>query len=155
VKNGRVETTCARVLAERLHSNDREPDGTPRLWHIRRVARATPPEAQAVAWLHESLEVGAVSEQELLEAGLEMEELRALRLLSQSRASSSDDAYLAHLELIARAAGYAGRLARIVKIVDLDDRRRHPQVRPDGWSPPYGRALAMLIEAGLAQPVVS
>ncbi|HEY7076306.1 MAG TPA: hypothetical protein VH418_13085 [Solirubrobacteraceae bacterium] len=142
-----METTYARALAERLHSGDREPDGTPLLWHIRRVAGATPREGQAIAWLHEALENGAISEQALLEDGLGSEELRALRLLSRSRASSSDRAYLAHLELIAHAAGYAGELARMVKIADLEDRRRHPLVREGGWSPPYGRGLARLLEA--------
>ena len=103
-----METTEAQALAERLHSGDREPDGTPLLWHIRRVAHTTPQDGQAVAWLHEALETGAVSEQALLEDGLGSEELRALRLLSRSRASSADRAYLAHLELIAQAAGPRG-----------------------------------------------
>jgi hypothetical protein len=139
-----VETTRARALAERLHSDDREPDGTPLLLHIRRVAEATPPAARSVAWLHEALESGAISEHELLRDGLGSEELRALRLLSRSRASRSERAYLAHLELIADAAGVAGELARMVKIADLDDRRRHPLARGDGWSPPYARALRQL-----------
>jgi hypothetical protein len=142
-----VETTRARALAERLHSDDREPDGTPLLLHIRRVARATPPAARAMAWLHEALEMGAISEHELLRDGLGTEELRALRLLSRSRASRSERAYLAHLELIADAAGHAGELARMVKIADLDDRRRHPLARADGWSPPYARALRQLLAA--------
>jgi hypothetical protein len=150
-----VETTRAQALAERLHSGDREPDGTPLLWHIRRVARTTPQDGQAVAWLHEALETGAVSEQALLEDGLGSEELRALRLLSRSRASSADRAYLAHLELIAQAAGPAGELARMVKIADLEDRRRHPLVREGGWSPPYGRALARLLESAPRRPAVA
>ena len=143
-----METTRAQALAERVHTDDREPDGTPRLWHIRRVASATPPEGRVVAWLHEALEIGAISEQELLEAGLSSEELRALRLLSRSRASSADRAYLAHLDLIAQASGQAGELARMVKIADLEDRRRHPLMREGGWSPPYGRALRRLLDAG-------
>jgi hypothetical protein len=35
----------------------------------------------------------------------------------------------------------------MVKIADLEDRRRHPLVREGGWSPPYARALARLLEA--------
>jgi hypothetical protein len=104
-----------------------------------------------VAWLHET---GAISEQQLLEAGLGSEELRALRLLSHTRASSADRAYLAHLELIVHAAGEAGELARMVKIADLEDRRRHPLVREGGWSPPYARALSRLLEAAPRQPAV-
>jgi len=97
-----------------------------------------------VAWLHESLETGATTEHDLLREGLGGDELRALRLLSRSRASSSDAAYLAHLDLIARAAGPSGELARIVKLADLDDRSRHPQLHEHGWSPPYARAFATL-----------
>jgi hypothetical protein len=54
--------------------------------------------------------------------------------------------YLAHLHVIARAAGRAGRLARVVKIADLQDRCRHPRVRADGCSPPYARGLALLMD---------
>ena len=38
----------------------------------------------------------------------------------------------------------------MVKIADLEDRCRHPRVRPDGWSPPYSRALRMLSAATAA-----
>jgi hypothetical protein len=141
-----MEAIRARALAERLHRDDREPDGTPRLAHIRRVVRSVPPDARSVAWLHEALEAGVASEQELLLEGLESDELRALRLLNRSRASESDSAYLAHLQLIGYAAGPSGRIARLVKIADLADRTRHPLVRRDGWVPPYSRALELLLQ---------
>jgi hypothetical protein len=76
--------------------------------------------------------------------GLDSEELRALRLLHRTHDSRSDRVYLAHLGLIARAAGRAGGLARLVKIADLQDRWLHPRVRADGWSPPYARGLGLL-----------
>jgi hypothetical protein len=116
----------------------------PVLRHIRRVARATPTEAQAVSWLHEALESGGVTEHQLLAAGLGDDELRALRLLARTTDTRSERVYLAHVELIARAAGESGELARLVKTADLEDRCRHPRVRPDGWSPPYARALRRL-----------
>ena len=75
----------ARSIAERLHLGDSDLDGAPMLAHIRRVARATPEEARTVAWLHEALESGAVNEETLLEAGLDDDQLRALRLLSRPR----------------------------------------------------------------------
>jgi hypothetical protein len=147
----------ARAIAERVHARDQEWDGTPLLRHVERVARATRPEARAVAWLHETLELGTVSEQELLVAGLTDEQLRALRLLTHARPSRLDTAYLARVELIARAAGPGGRLARLVKRADLEDRSRHPLVRPDGWSPPYDRALVLLrrsaVRAATARPL--
>jgi hypothetical protein len=142
-----MDTGRARALAEWLHRGDREEDGTPVIRHVQRVASTVTEEARAVAWLHEALERTAVTERELLVAGLTSDELRALRLLNRTTDSRSDHRYLAHLELIAHAAGDSGRLARIVKTADLKDRCLHPHVRRDGWSPPYARALQLLLEA--------
>jgi hypothetical protein len=142
-----MDPNAARVLADRLHADDREPGGALRLAHIRRVAFATSPDARAVAWLHEALETAAVCEQELLEAGLTSDQLRALRLLTVPAPARSDAVYLARIELIARAAGHSGELARAVKIADLRDRHAHSAARPDGWSPPYARALGLLLTA--------
>jgi hypothetical protein len=142
-----MDTCHARVIAERLHAGDREEDGTPLLQHIRRVADRAPAEGRPVAWLHEVLEWTTVTEQELLLNGLTSEELRALRLLNRTHDSRSDRVYLAHMQLIAGAGGSSGRLARLVKIADLEDRRLHPRVRADSWSPPYARALDLLWES--------
>jgi hypothetical protein len=142
-----METWSARAIAERLHLGDREEDGTPLIRHVRRVAMAVPAGARPVAWLHEVLEWTAVTERELLLEGLTSDELRALRLLSRMIDSRSERRYLAHVELIARAAGRSGDLARIVKTADLGDRCFHPHVRRDGWSPPYARALHILQQA--------
>ena len=130
-----------------LHAGDRDEGGAPVLGHVRRVVRRTPAEARAVAWLHEVLESTDVSERDLLVEGLDSDELRALRLLRRVGDSRSDRAYLAHVELIARAAGRSGQIARLVKIADLEDRRRHPRVRPNGWSPPYELGLRRLLAA--------
>lgn len=139
-----MDTGRAQAIAERLHLGDREEDGTPVIRHVQRVAGTVTEQARAVAWLHEVLERTAVTERELLVAGLTSDELRALRLLNRPSDSLSDRRYLAHLELIAQAAGGSGRLARIVKTADLRDRCLHPHVRRDGWSPPYSRAMALL-----------
>jgi hypothetical protein len=145
----------ARLLAERLHANHYEEDGTALLEHIRRVAGRVDADVQVVAWLHEVLEWTAIAEHELLEDGLDSEELRALRLLDSPQDARSDGVYLAHVDLIARAADRSGRLARLVKIADLQDRCLHPRVRADGWSPPYARGLALLMghDAGRATAV--
>jgi hypothetical protein len=148
-----MEPTRARVLAERAHWRDREPDGTTLLAHIRRVVAAAPPEAHTVAWLHESLESGRLSEHELVREGLGTDELMAVHLLSRRSGSHSDHVYLAHLDAIVRAPGRSGQLARAVKAADLADRCAHPRVRADGWSPPYARALERLLEAGGTQLV--
>ena len=142
-----LETPDARAMAARLHDGDLEEDGASVLWHLRRVAVRTPAEGRAIAWLHEVLERTACSERELLESGVTTEELRALRLLRRTNDSHSDHVYLAHVDLIARAAGRSGHLARVVKVADLEDRLLHPRVRPDGWSPPYALGLQRLLEA--------
>ena len=141
---GAMEADHARLMAERLHTGHREDDGIPVIRHVRRVASTTPADARSVAWLHEVLEFTAVKEERLLQEGLTSDELRALRLLNRTVDTRSDRIYLAHLELIARAAGRSGDLARMVKIADLEDRCLHPRVRPDGWSPPYELGLQLL-----------
>jgi hypothetical protein len=140
-----MNQALARALAQTLHAGQRAQDGAPILSHVRRVAQMVPAEARAVAWLHEALESTAVTEEALLMQGLATDELRALRLLCRATDARSDGVYLAHLELIARAAGHSGRLARMVKIADLADRCLHPRVRPDGWSPPYADGLDLLL----------
>ena len=142
-----MDADRARAIARRLHAADREEDGSPLLRHIARVAVRTAPEARAVAWLHEALESTSVTEHELLGYGVDEEELRALRLLSRTRHSRSAEVYLAHVELIARAAGRSGQLARTVMIADLQDRCRYPRGRTDGWSPPSELALKRLEQA--------
>jgi hypothetical protein len=121
----RVETWRARAIAERFLADVREPDGTPLLLHVRRVAARTPPEARVVAWLHEVLGETNVSEQQLLAEGLSGEELRALRLLSRPNPSESEAVYRAHREFISRAAGRSGQLARLVNRAEQEDRLVH------------------------------
>jgi hypothetical protein len=143
-----MEIERARLLAERLHADDCEENGTPLLEHIRRVVRRVAADAEVVAWLHEVLEWTIVAEQQLLREGLDSDELRALRLLHRAHDSRSDGVYLAHLGLIARAAGRSGRLARLVQIADLQDRCLHPRARTGDWSPPYARGLALFVDHG-------
>jgi hypothetical protein len=133
----------ARSIAECAHAGDRDPDGTPVLAHVARVVGATAAEARAIAWLHEVLERGALTEQELLAAGLSSDELHALRLVTPPVWARSDRAYLGHVELIAAAAGRPGRLARAVKAADLRDGCAHPRTI-DGWSPPCAAGLQRL-----------
>lgn len=141
-----MEPVRARAFAELLHAGEREPDGTPLLAHVRRVAHLVPAEALTVAWLHEALETTPVTEQELLMEGLTRDELRALRLLCRTGDAHSDGVYLAHVDLIARAAGHSGHLARVVKIADLEDRCLHPRSPRNGWSPPYADGLELLLD---------
>ena len=116
--------------------------------HVSRVAKASPPSARPVAWLHEVFEYSSIQEEELLAGGLTEEELRALRLLSRPTESRSEASYLAHTDRIARSAGPGGDLARAVRRADLEDRMEHPRRRADGWHPPYQLALEHLLAEG-------
>jgi hypothetical protein len=141
----------AQALARRLHRGQRDPGGAVLLDHIRRVALAVSADARPVAWLHEALEYTAIPEEALLHDGLSLDELRALRLLARGGDSRSDAVYLAHIELIAGASGTGARLAQTVKRADLEDRALHPAIRADGWSPPYGRGLEVIVAASTGQ----
>jgi hypothetical protein len=99
-----MEIERARLLAERLHADDFEEDGSALLEHVRRVVCRVDADVQVVAWLHEVLEWTVVAEDELLRGGLDSEQLRALRLLYCAHDARSGGVYLAHVGLIARAA---------------------------------------------------
>jgi hypothetical protein len=144
-----MDAARARALAERLHAGQRDRDGAPLIDHVRRVAAAVPRSALAVAWLHETLEHTAVSEQALMAEGLSHGELRAIRLLTRAFGLPSDAIYLAHVERIARADGPGAGIARTVKRADLVDRTRHPLPRVDGWLPPYALGLQILADEPL------
>jgi hypothetical protein len=135
----------ARSIAEHVHADDPE-----RLGHLRRVARNAPPDARSVAWLHEALDAGTVSEADLLREGLTADELRALRLLGTLPWARSTGGYLARLDLIVRAQGHGGQLARAVAIADLEDRCAHPLPAAGAWSPPYEQGLQQLLDSGNA-----
>ena len=134
----------ARALAERLHRGQRHRDGTRLIDHVRRVASAVPADARVVAWLHEALEHTAITEEALLADGVSRDELRAIRLLTRDLDLRSDEAYLAHVERVARARGPGADLARTVKRADLADRAHHASGNGAGWSPPYGAGLDVL-----------
>jgi hypothetical protein len=139
----------ARRIAERAHRGCLDETGEPLIFHVRRVAKGSPVSVRSLAWLHEVLEKSSVSEEELLAIGLTDDELRALRLLTRVSDGRSEADYLAHIGRIVRASGSAGEMARAVKRVDLADRERHPNLRADGWHPPYSAALALVEEDGL------
>jgi hypothetical protein len=148
-----MRAAAAHAIAECAHEGQLDPGSQPLIEHVRRVALASPRQARTVAWLHEVFEFSDISEQELLAGGLSDEELRALRLLSRPPGNRSRTSYLGHIARIASSAGPAGVIARKVKRVDLEDRVEHRARRPDGWSPPYERGLAILdASSGSSRP---
>lgn len=142
-----MDARRARALAERIHRGQHDAGGTCLIEHVRRVAARVAPDARVVAWLHEALEHTSISEETLLVEGLAMAELRAIRLVTHDNIAHSNTSYLAHIEMLAQATGVGAGLAHRVKRADLSDRLCNPAVRPDGWSPPYERGLAILQRA--------
>ena len=142
-----MDADRARAIAEALHHGHRDAGGASLIDHVRRVATTVAPEAGVVGWLHEALEHTSIPEETLLTQGLSTDELRAIRLVTHDNIARSNTAYLAHIEMLARAGGAGADLARSVKCADLADRMRNPAIRPDGWSPPYERGLQVLQRA--------
>ena len=140
----RIDAQRAQSIAEWLHEGQWDAHGGSLLDHIGRVAATVPPDARVAAWLHEVLERTSIPEVDLLADGLTTAELRAIRLLSRAGAARSDAGYLAHVELIARAAGPGAGLAREVLRADLADRAAHRSDATGAWAPPYELGLAML-----------
>jgi hypothetical protein len=137
----------ARAVAERLHRGQQDAAGEFVIRHVGRVAASVPEHARVVAWLHEVLESTAVPEETLLAEGLSTAELRALRLLVRLGAARNDVSYLAYVRRIARSVGSGAALARTVKRADLADRIANPQIRGNGWAPPYLPGLMILVGA--------
>jgi hypothetical protein len=128
-----MDVATARSLAHGSHAGQRTPSGMALDEHVERVAADVPPEARAIAYLHDVLERTGTGVDELLRAGLSPVERAALELLTREAGES----YELYVLRIAHAGGPEGRLARIVKLADLDDHLRFP--RPPG-APHYGWA---------------
>jgi hypothetical protein len=143
--SGGMSVAVAQRIAERVHARQLDESGERYIDHVGRVAAGVPLFARSVGWLHDFVERSSVDESALLAAGTSRDECLALRLLSRDRRERSDDAYLEHARMIARSAGAAGRIARAVKRADLLDHIAHRMASRDGWTPPYGAALVVLM----------
>jgi hypothetical protein len=148
-RNPAMTTDAARRLAEHVHAGLADRYGEPMLDHVGRVAAAVPPEARAVAWLHEVFECTPLGTDELRAAGATPVEIEAVRLLTRSGDADAAE-YEEHVLRIAKAPGRSGALARIVKRADLRDRLEHPggPVASTVARPAYRDALRILDAAG-------
>jgi hypothetical protein len=147
-----MDAVVARNIAHYSHVQKRDRRGELVVEHIARVAATVPPEARALAWLHDVLGESPTTVAELCEQGLTPVELAALRLLTRAPGES----YELHALRIAFAGRAAGRLARMVKLADLDDHIAQEWVL---GAPPYEwarRHIALGAErAGDAEPYTS
>jgi hypothetical protein len=135
-----VDPKIARAIASRNHRGQRNRFDDAVIEHVERVAAAVPPEARAVAWLHDLLELTAVGWAQLRGRGLTPVEESALALLTRA----ADEPYDAYVLRIADAPGRAGSIARMVKLADLDDHLAHGRI-PRG-APPYAWARRCVLE---------
>jgi hypothetical protein len=128
-----METAEARSIAYLAHHHQTTRHGDPFTEHVERVAAAVPPEARAIAYLHDVLEHTGVGLDELVARGLSELELEALELLTVQPGESFE----LHALRVAHGPGPAGLLARTVRVADLDDHlrsRRVPGAPPYGWA---------------------
>jgi hypothetical protein len=125
-----MDAAMARDVAHYSHHQQRDRRGEPMVEHVARVVAAVPPEARAVAWLHDVLEHSPTTTAELRRHGMTGVELDALDLLTR-QAGESYELYISY------APGAAGRLARLIKLADLDDHLARPWEPGD---PPYAWA---------------
>jgi hypothetical protein len=124
----------ARSFAYSRHLDQRDRSGGLLVEHLQRVAAAVPPNARAVAFLHDVLEHTDTTARELEQQGLTRNELGAVELLTRNEGESFE----AHALRIAHAKGPSGRLARTVKLADMADHVQNDRVdmatRPYGWA---------------------
>lgn len=135
-----MDPKVARRIASRNHLGQRTRFGDSVIEHVRRVAAAVPPEARAIAWLHDLLELTAVGRVQLRGRGLTAVEESALALLTRG----TDEPYDAYVLRIAAAPGRAGSIARVVKLSDVDDHLAHGRIPPG--APPYAWARQRVVE---------
>lgn len=114
--------------------------------HVEHVANAVAPDARAVAWLHELLELTPLGRETLRAYGLTAIEELTLELLTRA----PTQLYQEYISRIAHAPGRPGELARMVKLADLDDHLRHARL-PAG-APPYAWARRCVLEQRDIEP---
>ena len=139
-----TDITAARELALRWHAGQLDKSGKPYTEHLQRVAeRLSSPEAQVVAWLHDSLEDTALPPQEL-EARFGADTLAAVQAMTHRPGEP--------YELYVQRAGM-NPVSRLVKISDLIDnsnlsRLAHVTLRDVERQAKYNRALLHLLSMG-------
>jgi hypothetical protein len=129
-----VDVRTAERLARVRHGGQLNRFGEPIIAHVERVARAVPPEARALAYLHDLLERTTITLTELRAGGLTDLEHAGLMLLTHHLGQT----YETYVLRIANAPGGVGRLARTIKLADLEDHLSHLRI-PSG-APSYAWA---------------
>jgi hypothetical protein len=141
-----MDRHVAQQMAGFCHAGQRTRFGDPVVEHVERVANAVGPDAQAVAWLHELLELSPLERETLRAHGLTAVEELTLELLTHAPTESYEE----YIGRIAHAPGRPGELARMVKLADLDDHLGHARMPPG--APPYSWARSCVLGQPELQP---
>ena len=136
-----MDPSVAAAIARRAHVGQTDCFGGRVIDHVARVARALPPNARSVAWLHDILERTTMNVEALRSVGLTSLEEGALDVLTRR----DGEAYDTYSLRVAFASGDEGRLARIVKLADLDD--HIASASPGLDTPPYAWARQHIANA--------
>jgi hypothetical protein len=142
-----MDQRVARRIAYANHLGQRTRFGDSVIDHLTHVVAAVAPQARAVAWLHDLLELTSLDTEHLRAQGLTRVQESALGLLTREPAAP----YEQYIARIARAGGAAGRMARMVKLADLDDHLAHGWAPPG--APPYAWARRRVCEPRQLTPV--
>ena len=133
-------------LAARLHSGQLDKAGRPYIEHLTRVflrvqARGGDLGQQVAALLHDAIEDGKASAEQLIWVGVPVETINTIKILTKRKGQSYED-YLAVVK--------ANPQALLVKLADLDDNRDParlaalPKVVAERLRTKYERAAMLL-----------
>lgn len=107
----------ADARAEALHDGQVDHDGTPHIFHVRRVKMMVPERSARVALFHDVIEDGHAAFDDLWRFGLSAAEADAVRLLTRREGQP----YRSYVRLIAQSRDEAGQMAQEVKEADMLD----------------------------------
>jgi (p)ppGpp synthase/HD superfamily hydrolase len=112
-----VQTRTAATIAERVHGDQQKRrDGSPYMNHIREVvAGVTTPEARIAAYLHDTMEDGGITVEQLRAEGISEPVIEAVKALTMPPPAERGMSYQEHIERIVKP----NRIATEVKIADL------------------------------------
>jgi len=145
-----TEATARRIV-ERAYCGKADRFGQPPIHHLARVVARVAPDCKVAAWLHDIVEDGCLTFEQVAREGIGADDLAALRLLTRV----AEGTYMQYIHRIAAADGPAGAIARQVKLSDLHDNltRKAPAellgMRAPGGR--YPRALRVIEDAARAR----
>lgn len=119
--------------------------------HARRVAaRVNTADERVVALLHDAVEDGHATPEQMRDTLGETDLLEAVRLVTHLPGVT----YMDYIRQIYKADGYAGYLARTVKIADLTENLSRMDAEHESLRPRYEAALELLRNRPAVIPTV-